>query len=390
MPLARGAVTMARGGHGGSSGTERAMTTQDRTRVASGESRPTRTAQLNIHPNDIALVPHLLPHQIRMWAPQVDRIHVTLDTHGSVAGHYRAVGMGEKLASMRALLDSLMADEPKLRVDEVDGSPEARREVAQAFFGRDDVPLKAWHGGPFYAYLYGLHRADADVIVHFDGDMLFGGGDPGWLDEATGVLRRTPDTLFVGPLPGPPLPDGALIGHGVHWRGVRHEPVDGLPYPAHRFDTVSTRIMVLAPALLRERLGGPIPWRRPDLRRRVHARLLGNPPDTLNLERSLSVTMRERGLGRIDMLGSGDGMWSLHPPYRSAEFVARLPEFVDRVERGDVPDGQRGRYDLGEPWIDWSEARRLKSRPVRWRGHARRVGERLSHAALRGRANAAR
>ena len=339
----------------------------------------TRTAQLNLHPNDIALVPHLLPHQIRVWGPQVDRVHVTLDTHGSVAGHYRADGMAEKLAAMRELLAGIASAEPKVVIDDVDPSPDARRAVAQAFFGRNDVPLKAWHGGPFYSYLYGLYCANADAIVHFDGDMLFGGGSPVWLDQALGVLNATADALFVGPMPGPPRDDGAVLGHGEHWRGVRHEPLNGLGFPAHRFSTVSTRIAVLSPRLLRERLGGPIPWRAPDLRRRLHARLLGNPPDTLNLERSLSVTMAERGLSRIDLLGSGAGMWSLHPPYRSPEFLARLPEFVARVEAGDVPDGQRGRYDLGEPWIDWSAARTAKSRARRWRGHARRVGERLKH-----------
>ena len=339
--------------------------------------RASRTAQLNIHPNDIALVPHLLPHQIRMWGPQVDRVHVTLDTHGSAAGHYRADGMAEKLAAMREVLARIARDAPNVVIDEVDPSPEARRTVARAFFGRDDVPLKAWHGGPFYAYLYGLQRADADAVVHFDGDMLFGGGSAVWLDEALDVLNATADALFVGPLPGPPRGDGAVLGHGEHWRGVRHAPLAGLGFPAHRFSTVSTRIMVLSPRLLRERLAGPIPWRAPDLRRRLHAHLLGNPPHTLNLEKSLSITMAERGLCRVDMLGTGAGMWSLHPPYRSPEFLARLPEFVARVERGDVPEGQRGRYDLGEPWIDWSAARAAKSRPRRWRGHARRVGERL-------------
>ena len=364
-------------GGGALESTAESTTVPDPIPTPPSETAATRTAQLNIHPNDIALVPHLLPHQIRQWSPLVDRIHVTLDTHGSVAGHYRADGMAEKLVAMRHLLARIADGEPKLVIDEVDTSPEARHEIARTFFDRDDVPLKAWHGGPFYAYLYGLHRARADAIVHFDGDMLFGGASPTWLDEALAVLHSTPDTLFVGPLPGPPREDGAVLGHGEHWRGVRHGSVDGLGFPAHRFDTVSTRIMVVSPTLMRERLGGPIPWRAPNLRRRVHARLLGNPPDTLNLERSLSVTMRERGLGRIDMLGTSAGMWSLHPPYRSPEFIARLPEFVERVEAGTVPDGQRGRYDLGEPWIDWSAARAAKSRPRRWQRHARHVGERL-------------
>jgi hypothetical protein len=50
-------------------------------------------------------------------------------------------------------------------------------------------------------------------------------------------------------------------------------------------------------------------------------------------------------------------MWSLHPPFRSEEFYRRLPELIEAVESGRVPDGQRGHYDLNDSMIDWTEAR---------------------------------
>jgi hypothetical protein len=49
-------------------------------------------------------------------------------------------------------------------------------------------------------------------------------------------------------------------------------------------------------------------------------------------------------------------MWSLHPPYRSRDFYDRLPELVQRIERGDIPNDQRGDHDFNSSMVDWSEA----------------------------------
>jgi hypothetical protein len=90
---------------------------------------------------------------------------------------------------------------------------------------------------------------------------------------------------------------------------------------------------------------------------RLKAKLLGNPPDTREAEVVLSAAMQRAGLCRIDLLGEGPGMWSLHPPYRCEEFYRRLPDLVRAVEAGKVPDRQRGHYDLNDSMIDWTQAR---------------------------------
>ena len=92
-----------------------------------------------------------------------------------------------------------------------DYSPAALESVRQRYFSTSRAyPEKAFDGGPFHAYFYGLLKADAEYVVHMDSDMLFGGGSQVWLEEAIGWLRTTPDALFAGPLPGPPRADGTL------------------------------------------------------------------------------------------------------------------------------------------------------------------------------------
>ena len=334
-----------------------------------------RAAQVNIHPKDVDHVPVMLRHQIRVWGGQVDRFHVTLDVHGSSGGHYGTEGIDTKLAAMRGALAEIGTEFP-IVVDEVDMRPETRRAVAAAFFGGGDVPMKAWNGSPLYAYLFGLWKTNADVVVHFDGDMFFGGGSQTWLDEAETMLNDRSDCAFVGPLPGPPREDGRLLGHGEVWSGVEARPIDD-EARAYAFDTVSTRIFVTHLDILRRRLGGSLRREGPGLKGQIHARLLGNDPQSRELERLLSGNMAARGLKRVDFLGTEPGMWSLHPPLRNAAFYERLPELVDRAECGDLPEQQLGHYDVVDALIDMSEARRQNRRAVRWKRHARHLARRI-------------
>ncbi len=48
----------------------------------------------------------------------------------------------------------------------------------------------------------------------------------------------------------------------------------------------------------------------------------------------------------------------LHPPYRSEEFYRALPGLIERIENDDIPEAQRGDYELNDSMFDWSRARR--------------------------------
>lgn len=327
---------------------------------------PSISAQLNLHPNDVDFIAHTLPHQIRTWSPQVDRIHVTIDTHGVSSGHYGARNLKEKLARLRTVLRDIARTTPSLVVDEVDYSTQARSRVARYWFDADDMPIKAWNGSPFYAYLFGLSATQADYIVHFDGDMLFGGGSASWMAEAIERLRSDPGCAFVCPHPGPPREDGQLIGH----RHIR--PVGGTPFSpieregderSYRFSFVSTRIFATGVREMRERLGQHLRLVEPNAKERLYARLINAPSHTIELERLLSRAMTDAGCTRIDMLGREPGMWSLHPLDRGETFVAALPGLIEAAESDALPPEQRGRYNVS---VSRQAPRRIPLRLRRW------------------------
>jgi hypothetical protein len=67
--------------------------------------------------------------------------------------------------------------------------------------------------------------------------------------------------------------------------------------------------------------------------------------------------MRVKNLKRVDFLGTGEGLWSLHPPFRNESFFEKLPELINRVESNNIPEEQRGDYDINDSMINWDDAR---------------------------------
>jgi hypothetical protein len=320
------------------------------------------TLQISLAPTDLPHARHIVPHQLRQWAGQVDEVLLTLDLHRSRGRFSEA--WAERLPGMRQLIADLCAQYPHARVCEVDYSDDMRSRLAEEYFGGRRTPEKDWNGGPFYSYFYGLHAAAHDYVLHMDSDMLFGGGSQTWVAEALRLLAQHLDVVACNPLPGPPTADGAL----------RSQTLDPFPHSsiAYSVSQLSTRIFLLDRARFR-RIVPVLPLLpAPTRLRQWQARLDGNPPFALP-EEIISYAMTRRCVLRVDFLGDSPGMWTVHPPYRTAEFYERLPELIAHIEAGDVPEGQRGMHDMNGSMIDWSGAL-----APRWRRAARHVGLILS------------
>ena len=310
------------------------------------------TLQINLAPGDWRHASLLLPHQVAVWRGQVSEILLTVDLHRS-SGRF-AQGWEEGRDRVPALARSVAGG----RVEEIDDGGAARARVSSEFFGGVPVPAKDFRGGPYYAYFFGLNAASNAFVLHSDSDMFFGGGSQGWMDEATRYYAVHPDVLVMGPLAGPPAANGRL-------RHLRAEPAPDTPH-AHYLEDMSTRLFLLDRARFRSAVGALDPRPPPALRSRIKARVEGNPCADLP-EHLFSRAMAEHGLIRRDFLGTAPGMWSLHPPYRSADFYEKLPALIARIESGDIPEAQRGDHDFNESLVDWSEPIARLARNRWWR-----------------------
>jgi hypothetical protein len=244
------------------------------------------------------------------------------------------------------------------RVVPIDYSDEARARVSAEFFGGNPVPAKDFRGGPYYAYFFGMNAASNDLVLHVDSDIFFGGGSRTWIVEAASYMAAHSDVLFSAPLPGPPASDGRLMHlPSTPDAGSRH---------AHRLEAMSTRIFFMDRARFASAIGALVPRPPPVLRHLIKAIVERNPPADLP-EHIFTREMRARGLVRYDFLGAAPGMWSLHPPYRCADFFDKLPSLIARVEANEVPEAQRGDHDINTSLVDWSEAIAAIGRNRWWR-----------------------
>jgi hypothetical protein len=271
--------------------------------------------KISISPRDFRFIELLLPHQLKTWHGQVNEVLIVFDLHG-----YNDAGYQELIVRINEFIGELIVTYTKIRLITVDYSGEARRKVSDAYFNGKSVPDKTHRYGPYYSYFYGLYQTKFDYVLNMDSDMFFGGIDKNWISEAVGIMKSEPKVITCSPLPGPPTIDGRLLD--------QLGQTDASPLRKIYFDSFSTRLFFIHKRSFVDNLC-PVPieivkW---PLFFRSLLRLM---PVYALPEDILTNIMRRKDLKRVDFLGSGEGIWSLHPPFRNEEFFIKLPDLIAR------------------------------------------------------------
>jgi hypothetical protein len=319
------------------------------------------TLQVNVAPSDLPHAAATLGHQLRRWSTQVHEVIYTLDLRRSTGP--RGAYFDEYKPGMLRLVEDLAGGGARRRLVEVDYGDTAVEKVAKEFFGGVRPPTKDCFGAPFYGYFHGLATVETRYALHVDCDLLFGGGSGVWISEAIKLLEERPDVLFVCPLAGPPSPSGRIPRQMRHaqrrTQAFGSEPVlEDLHTRTYRLRHVSSRVFFTD----MERLRGAAPLAVMDAPPWSFGSDLATTP-YLPAETVLSRAMHEGGWLRVDYLGSGPGMWFLHPAQRGPAFTANLPNLIAAIEADDVPASQRGSFELRDDWLDTvGPARFVRSR----------------------------
>jgi hypothetical protein len=311
--------------------------------------RPPVTLHVSLSPGDLRHARLILPHQLRMAAPQVAEVVLTVD-----GGEHSAPDLSPFTELAAPFRDRC----PHWQIRAANHALARRLEIGRNIFHRNrPVPHRTYRRGPCLAYYDGWAAATQRYLLHLDSDMLLGGDLGAWISSSLCLLESAPEVFVCNPLPGPPRIDRTL--NQPDFGSFQRVP------GSHTFRHFTSRIFLLR----RNDLVSPMPPlpRAPAAPRpRLRAWLEGLP--TLDLPENL-LTRRMHALGqcRVDHPGSGQPAFSLHPPHRNDAFFSRLPELVRRAETDDFPDAQRGCYDINEALIDWSPQIAALARRRWWR-----------------------
>lgn len=297
--------------------------------------------KISLSPRDYRFVKYLLPHQLKMWYDQVDEVLLVYDSHGYDDEVHR-----RETEKINLFINNIIDTHSKVRVINVDYSPAVKKAISTGYFNGKHIPNKTHRYGPYYSYFYGLHYTRFNYVFHIDADMFFGGDNANWITEAIGILHNEPDVITCSPFPGPPTANGRLLDQPGE--------VDGSHLKKIYFNSFSTRLFFINKQTFIARLC-PIPVKIAAWPLLYRALLRLRPVYALP-EDILTAIMRKKKLKRVDFLGSGQGVWSLHPPFRNEAFFKNLPLLIDQIENGNIPEKQRGYYDMNGSMIDWTDA----------------------------------
>ncbi len=304
------------------------------------------TLQINLAPGDYYHAVHLLDHHIEVFECQTDEILLTFDFNPT---RLRDVQKAEReSASLRGLIASLQKQHPSVVLREVDYNMPVVSAVLGHFF-TNRAQLYDFRGAPIYAYLFGLCSAKNDLVLHIDSDMFFGGFSAVWIRDAIDLLQADSEIMAVSPLSGPPHPDRILLGQD------EYSAYNDIAY-AFKFSYMNTRVFFMDRRLLAQKLRST----KAPLKDRLFALYEGFPQSD-TLERNISAFMRSSRKFRVDFLGTGRGLYSLHPLYRSQAFYNSIPDALRRLKGDDIPDDQLGHFNISDSFLDWGDAKALYS-----------------------------
>jgi hypothetical protein len=301
--------------------------------------------QINVSAADLEVCKRILQRQITFWYEELDEIIITVESKKSY-GKF-AKDFDKNSEDLIALLEKYKSAYPKLRYHFVDYSQQRHTTLAKLFFDTTSMPEKDYRGCAFYSYLDGLAVCKNKYIIHLDSDMLIGGTPNAWLQNAVDLLNSDKTYLVVNPLAGPPAPDFDIKQSYVKKTG-KYDFV---------FDKMSTRIFLID----MEKLS-------------VHKTTLKKVPPTpryiknaiknnftrgyMALEDLFSVMMRQRGFVRIDTLGQDENhiAYSLHPLVKPDHYIQAIPDLLKKIDADDIPDAQRGNYNIHNDFFDFQTA----------------------------------
>jgi hypothetical protein len=300
---------------------------------------------ITIARTDVPFMMHTIPHIVRTCNyPFTERV-LAVDTAPLSGDKPLRPGAGT-LEELRANCSQLLTAGVMDRMVDIDYSPERIRAVYGKHLGNARIKTAHnWKGYPVYGSMWCIEESKTEYFVHFDSDMLlYQQKDWNWITKGVEILQSRPEILYVRPQAGPQEA-------GTNLYDERYEVAKDLGgyyvlggFGSRCFLVDKRRFEKMLP--MRARWAQKQGRFKDILPRKIVEALYGLTGEGLleSWEIMVGDAMKRTGLLRADT--ADNKAWTLHPRDHGAEFIRKLPDIIRRVEEGNYPSGQAGRYDL--------------------------------------------
>jgi hypothetical protein len=218
----------------------------------------------------------------------------------------------------------------------IDYSPEFHRRMYRKHFAGLTRQTHSSGGYPILGSIFAIEESRADYLVHFDSDiMLYQAPGYSWIEEGIKLLCEHSDLLAVLPRSGPPAPDDRL-----RQQEERGESYERDPRGLFAFQTFTSRVFLID----RKRFERVLPLRSRLPLLQVVRNYFTRHNTMPEWETMVGYRLPEVGMIRADL--ATRRAWTLHPDDRGDRFEQALPSILERIEAGEYPPEQGGRYDL--------------------------------------------
>ncbi|MEQ9368046.1 MAG: hypothetical protein RIG63_03300 [Coleofasciculus chthonoplastes F3-SA18-01] len=309
----------------------------------------TCSLSITVARTDIPFMMHTIPHIVRMCNyPFTQRI-LAVDTAPLSGDKVNRPGVGT-MEQLRDYCDQLLVAGVVDKFVDIDYSPEYQKQIYQKHFGARIRPSHNYKGYPILGTIFSIEEVPGDYVVHFDSDMLIHQQpDYSWIEEGIQLLQNHPEVMSVRPLTGPPKEDG-----DIHQR----VPYERDPAGFYKFNFFSSRVYLSDRKRFDSLLPLSVLWRS------YKNKVLNGLPNSLKTKLNyltgkgkldsweIMVSNRLEETAYVRAVLDSPQAWTIHPKNREPEFIAALPQLIEKIEQGWYPPEQAGYYDLiFEHWL---------------------------------------
>jgi hypothetical protein len=255
---------------------------------------------------DSSRIKHTIPHLLRVLGNRFTELKIIVDlkpTEGRIRDLHGPRGSFDELHQTLGILKVL-----DNRIDWVHlPNPKDVPELFDEWFATNRRVVRCQAGTPIFAFVYGIHSAKNDIVLHLDCDILL--KDAGWFDAMIELLSLKRYSIV----------EPARFGD-----------------PRIAPQVISTRAFAVNRAYLKETILPIRPCQLTGLRR--WHRIITGRSIWLALEQTFEVRKQQKLLSHL-ILPASLG-WSLHIPKIDHVKLDGFEKVVRAVESGDIPESQ--------------------------------------------------